>query len=367
MEVVNLLKFLNNVSDLYTLSYAKCENELVNFLDLMVEDEQFTHSINLGLIFLKPKTIDRYEKYIIIDGLSRLLSLSLLLHAICECYKQTTSQNDNAIKTIRSKYLFCGKKLKLHLADKDDVIYTKIINGERLSGQEKKSPMFKLLHSFWAQIKNEKLQAATIFKMLQKINITIVETDHVSPRDLYLRLNKDKRYINQIDLIDDYLKENHVFEIWNEIKKTYTIEKNDMLNFLKDFFVTKFNFKTFSSERLYESFVNYFETMRQYLSAEIIMNKMKHSAMLYFQLINIDFKNENIRDALVNIKRHNGGDTYAYILTVYEDYYSGSISESIFIEILNTIDEYLKNRQNSGKNIDFNELILYLNALISYK
>ena len=52
---------------------------------------------------------------------------------------------------------------------------------------------------------------------------------------------------------------------------------------------------------------------------------------------------------------------------VYEDYDDNNISESIFLEILNTIDEYLKNRQESGKNIDFNELVQYLNALISFK
>lgn len=48
MKVVNLLEFLNKAKDLYTLNYAMCDNELVNFLDLMVEDEQFTQKIDLG-------------------------------------------------------------------------------------------------------------------------------------------------------------------------------------------------------------------------------------------------------------------------------------------------------------------------------
>ena len=34
---------------------------------------------------------------------------------------------------------------------------------------------------------------------------------------------------------------------------------------------------------------------------------------------------------------------------------------------IDCIDEYLKNRESSGKNIDFNELVQYLNALISFK
>ena len=173
MKVINLLDFLNSVSNLYTLKFAKCGDELVNFLDLMTEDEQFTRKIDLGIVYVNQKSIDQYT---IVDGLNRILSLSLLLHAVCECYKKTTKQNESAIKTIRSKYLLHKSKMKLKLYGKDAEIYAKIIDGERLNGHEKETPMFKLLHSFWVQIKEEKLQAASIFKMLQKICITVIET-----------------------------------------------------------------------------------------------------------------------------------------------------------------------------------------------
>ena len=103
METVNLLDFLNITRNLYALDYSKCNGELVNFLDLLTEDEQFTHSIDLGIIYLSSLNDNKYR---IVDGLSRIVSLSLLLHAICECYKQTTTQNAKAINTIRSKYLF---------------------------------------------------------------------------------------------------------------------------------------------------------------------------------------------------------------------------------------------------------------------
>lgn len=365
MRTVNLLKFLNSATDLYTLDFAKCDGKLVNFLDLMTEDEQFTRTIDLGIIYVHQRMEDQYT---IIDGLNRIVSLSLLLHAICECYKKTSSQNEKAIKTIRSKYIFSsGSKFKLHLNPEDMDLYYKIISGERLSGHEKAKPMFVLLHNFWTQIKEEKLQASNIFKMLQKVNVILVETDSVSKRDLYFQLNKNHKNINQIALIEHFLNENGVLNIWSDIKSSYFIEKNDIVLFLKDFFITKFNYKKFSVDRLYESFVNYFETMMQYISEDTIMNNIKRSAMLYYNMLYVNFKNEDIRRIFINIKRHNGSDTYAYILNVYEDFYTGSISESIFIEILNTIDEYLKNRQNSGKNIDFNELVQYLNAIISFK
>ncbi len=364
MKTINLLKFLNNVHDIYTLDFARCSGELVNFLDLMTEDEQFTKSIDLGLIFVNQKSLDGYT---IVDGLGRFVSLSLLLHAICECYKKTTSQNEKAIKTIRSKYLLNGSKPKLHLGEEDSDLYLKIINGEKLSGHEKTKPMFVLLHNFWTQIKEEQLQASKIFGMLQKIHITLVETDNVSKRDLYYKINSQNRELNQINLIDDFMKENGILDEWNEIKSGYFVNKSDIEIFLKDFFITKFNYKTFNPKRIYESFVNYFETMIQYTAKDSLLKNIRTSAGLYYNILNLNFASDDIKKAFIEIKRHEGEDTYAYILSVYEDYSEGRITEATFIEILNTIDEYLKNRQKSGKNIDFNELVQYLNAFITCK
>ena len=363
MEVINLLDFLNSAREIRSLEYARCCDNLINFLDLMTEDEQFTRSIDFGLIYAK-EIAD--GKYILADGLGRLVSLSLLLHAVCECYKKTTQRNEKAIKTIRSKYLLRNGKPKLSLNDKDMSVYTKIINGERLSGHEKSSPLFVLLHNFWSQIKEEQILAANIFTMLKKVSITLVDTDDVSARNLYYKLNCSRK-LNQISLIDDFLKEKKLTEKWNEIKERYFIEKSDIYLFLQDFFITKFNYKNFNQQRLYESFVNYFETMEQYLSKRSLMEKIERSAKLYYDIINLNFENYNIKNAFIQIKKHGGEDTYAYILNVYEDYFDNNITEDIFLEILKTIDDYLINRQTSGKNIDFNELIKYLNAFIACK
>lgn len=363
MKVVNLLEFLNNAKDLHTLTYAKCDDELVNFLDLMTEDEQFTQRIDLGIIYLNQKT---FEQFTIVDGINRLISLSLLLHAVCECYKKTTAQNEKAIKTIRKKYLMTGSHTKLHLNERDAIVYNKIINGERLSGNEKNSKLFVLLHNFWSQIKQENLQAANIFKMLKKITVTIVDTGDVSMRSLYYKLNEDKN-IDQLLLIQDYLKENGLDSEWNIITSKYFLNRDDVILFLKDFFTTKFNFKKFSEERLYESFVNYFETMMQYMSENSVMKRMKRSASLYHDILNVTFNNEDIRRAFINIKKASGEDTYAYILNVYEDFVDENISEGTFIEILNTIADYLANRKKNSNDIAFNELIQYLNAFITCK
>lgn len=364
MEKMNLLEFLNTAKGLRALEYANYEGGLSDFPNILTEDEQFTFSIDLGVIYLTPVGDLRFR---IIDGLDRIVTLSLLLHAVCECYKKTTPRNDKAIRTIRKKYLTkTNNTVKLLLNENEKEIYSKIINGERLSGKEKNSKLFLTLHNFWVHIKEDKIPASKIFSMLQKISVTLVYVANVSERDLFYSLHKD-RTINQVALISDFMREKKLKDEWQDIVDNCFLQKGDIDLFFRDFFITKFNYKTFESFKLYESFVNFFNTMNQYLPQETIISRIKRSASLYQNMLNINFTNPDIKQAFINIKKHNGEDTYAYLLSVYEDYYSNNISESIFLEILNTVDEYLRNRQNTGKNIDFNELVQYLNAFITCK
>ena len=363
METVNLLEFLHKAKDIYALEYAGFSNSLVNILDLIEVDEQFTQKIDLGIIYYSNITLDQYT---VIDGLNRLISLSLLLHAVCECYKKTSERNDKAIRTIRSKYLLTNGRSKLRLAPQDQELFDKIINGERLSGREKESKMFTLLHRLWTQIKENKLQAGHIFKMLQRINVITIEADGVPQRDLYYSLNKLSKDLNQLLLIADYLKNIGIVDEWNNLKQIFNND-NDLKIFFRDYFVTKFSLEHFDESKLYENFVNYFDTMLQYMPEDVLMAKIIKSAKLYRDLLNVNIANENIKRALIQIKMHNGEDTYAYLLNIYEDYKENNLSESTFLEILFTIDDYLKNRVKTPNNVGFNELIQYLNAFITCK
>lgn len=363
MERVNLLAFLNKIQLLYTLDYAMCDREGVNFLDLINLEEQFTQNIDMGIIYVTQKTLGQFT---IVDGLNRILSLSLLLHAICECYKKTTEKNDIAIKSIRSQYLLDNNRTKLRLPREYQEIYDKIIFGERLSGREKDSPMFITLHKFWSKIKEENLQASNIFKLLKKIQIYLADTSDVSVRDFYYSVNKNNRVLNQLLLFENYLKDLNLKKDWDDIKHLYKNNSSDLNMFFKDFFITKINNK-YEEDYLYYYLTNYFETMLQYMSAPIIMAKIKYSAALYSDIININFTNDSIKKAIVQIKIHDGEDTFAYLLSIYEDYKDGNLTEATLLEILSTIDEYLKNRQKSPNNVDFNDLIKYLNAFITCK
>ena len=107
--------------------------------------------------------------------------------------------------------------------------------------------------------------------------------------------------------------------------------------------------------------------MLQYIPEDILISKIIHSACNYRDLLNVNINNENIRKALIQVKMHGGEDTFAYLLNIYEDYLDNNLSESTFLEILSTIDEYLIKRLKTPNNVSFNELIQYLNAFITCK
>ena len=364
MNTVNLLDFLSESKDLNTLDYIKCDMDLLNFLDLFTEEEEFTQKINLGIFFIDYSSMG---KVVIVDGINRLLSLSLLLHAVCECYKKTTPKNEKAIKVIRSKYLLNGTKTKLRLPKKEQEIYEKIIFGEHLSGREKETPIFVLLHNFWSQIKQENLTAARIFAMLQKIQIITVDVDNTEVRDLYYCLNKDKAGLDHLLLIGNYMKKLSVMDEWNAFKEIFHDNKADIYRFFKDFYVTVFKYKEFKEDRAYETFVNYFDTMLKYKTAKDIIKSINKTAFIYKDIVNVNIDDDEIKKGIINIKMHNGEDTYSYILCLFEDYIDGNISRVVFLEILSTIDEYLRNRLKTPNEVSFNELIKYLNAFLTCK
>lgn len=363
MKEVNLLEFLNKIKTIRVPDYADNLGCMVNYLDLLALDDDFVQKVNFGVFYISQQSLDRV---VLADGSARIISLSLLLHAICECYKKTTPKNAQAIEIIRKKYLLNGVKSKLQLPEEMKTIYEKIIYGDRLSAKEKKNLIFQRLHSFWTQIKEEELQASEIFKMLQKASVFVDDINPNDVRELYYVLNKHRK-LNGINLVKDYLAQYGLKEAWSEFAEQYNNKESDIIRFFNDFFKNKFNFKDFSVDKLYEYFVNYFETIIKYTNPKSAMERLQKSASLYLDLLNVNMGVDELNKLLVKIKMYEGEDTYPYLLSVYEDYKDGNLTESTLTEIMTTVAEYLKNRQKTGNDLDFNELINYLNAFLACK
>lgn len=362
MNYYKVLDYLENTGHLHALDFSKkCvySSKMSNYIfDLF--DISVRHCV--GVVYTKP--IKPGEHYVV-DGLSRLITISLFLLAVCECWKNTTERNDLFIKKIKSKYLLRNDRPKLILSGTANKVYESLMLGERISGRDKKTILFCTYHEYWTKLKLGNYDIKDIMDKLENMYMynAVIESDNV--RDFYYTLNSDNAKLNQVALIRDFLKENDASYEWAEIEQLFYNNKDYLMLFLRDYLITKYKSNKIPYNAYYTVFKDYVLKLKKYKPVAKIVEKMHESAITYNNILSVEIPDEEIKNKFVQIKFNEGDDTYAYLLEIYEDYLDKNITKETFLEILTAINEYLANRkEKSGLRGNFNDLISDLNKLI---
>lgn len=98
VKTLNLLDILNKSQVLYSTDYSGEYQAPADLLENILENSGSEEPIFNGIMFLQ-KTSSR--SYLVVDGIKRIIQFSLLLHALCECYKLTNEKNNHAIELIK--------------------------------------------------------------------------------------------------------------------------------------------------------------------------------------------------------------------------------------------------------------------------
>ncbi len=365
MELFKSLDFLENSGFLHTLEYAKNCLYSAKLSNYVFDMFGITEKAGIGVIYTKP--IKLGEQFIV-DGISRLVGLSLFLYAVCECWKNTSERNELIIRKIKSNYILRNDRPKIVLKGANNELYESLLLGERISGKNKKTVIFCTYHEYWTKLKLGGYDLKDIMDKLDNLylyNINLTDMDDSSVRDLYYNLNIDNTRLNQIALIRDFLKEHDAGYEWAEIEQLFYSNKDYLLMFLRDYLITKYKIKKIPFNSYYLVLKGYVNELRKYKSPSKIIEDMHASAITYNNILNVDIPDEDIKSKFVEIKLNNGNDTYAYLLEIFEDYKDGSISKDTFVEILTAINEYLVTRNvNPGSRTNFNDLIADLNKML---
>ncbi len=365
MDLYKALEFLENTGHLYTLDYAKKCLYSAKLSNYMFDMSDITEPVNLGTFYSQPIKIG--EQFIV-DGVSRLVGLSLFLYAICECWKNTTERNELLIRKIKANYLLRNGRPKIILKGSNNDIYEPLLLGDRIAGKNKKTVIFCTYHEYWTRLKLGNYDLKDIMDKLDKLylyNINLADMDSARIRDFYYTLNIDNQKLNQIALIRDFLKELDAEYEWSEIEQLFFNNKDYLMMFLRDFLVTKYKIKKIPYNSYYIVLKDYINKIIKYKSASQAVEDMHASAITYNNILNVDIVDEDIKNKFVEIKFNKGTDTYAYLLEIFEDYNDGNISKDTFVEILTAVNEYLINRNaNPGIRTNFNDLISDLNKML---
>lgn len=361
MEIVtlNLLDILHKSQALYSTNYSGEFRTPVDFLDLILENSDTRDSIVFGLMFLQKKGD---KSYLVVDGMKRLITLSLFLHAICECYKLTNEKNIHAIKLIKSRYLFNEEETKIQLNGFAKQVYEKLVKYEKMTPEEKAHPMFEMLHDFWVKIKMNNISAVQLFNELKKMKVLccIYEDCDVENRDLYQLLNAYQS-IDEIALITDFVKDYapEDEQYWFDIMKLYKdIDLSECFeDFIRNFLTIQKN-GIIPQSNLYRSFKRFYQRMNVYQQPKEIFKTIEKFAKHYIQIIQADFENFEIKKLVTTINEQNMHETYPYLLEVLDDYKAGRLTEETLIELLTTVIKFIEEQRQGHftSTIDFANL-----------
>lgn len=165
----------------------------------------------MGSIVLKPRKLGGVEKYVIIDGQQRMITLLVLIALI-----RDKAKGDNATlsDTIQSSYLFnrdiksASERFKLRPSDTDNTSFERIMNGESdVQGRLADAYVF-----FEQRLEEEKDESGnrydleklkeTIVDNLRAVEIVLAEKD--DPNRIFETLNSRGLELEQADLVRNF-------------------------------------------------------------------------------------------------------------------------------------------------------------------
>lgn len=372
-SVKSIYKILNDAESIssngFSNGYNFDESSASEYFNELIGNSELPVPIFSGILILEKTD----NKFTVIDGIQRITTIGLLLSALCESYKGSSKQNQDAKDKIFSRYLTFNHKPRLKLTGKDQTIYRKILFSEGLTEQEKTSNLYRTYQCFINEIKSHKCSGNKLFKILSKIQFMTVLTDktEISARELYQALNSGKTE-SQINLISDFIEqEDHEASMLlrgraNEFKESeYLFE-----SFLKDFLNTRLDKETLHERKLYNNFKNYYYKISKYQDTKSIVKEVLKYSNYYLKIINADFESQEIKEQLEILNKNGGNDTYPYLMQVIDDLENGHIDLEALLNILMMINLFIQSRKEisiSNINIDFASLSKELNKMLILK
>lgn len=377
-SIISASEILNNAKELisagFSAGYSFDGINAEEYFDELVESAGLVIPIFSGILIMEKSD----DSFTIIDGLQRITTISLLLCALCETYKNTSQKNDEAKNKIFSRYLVNQTEPKLILGNEEHEVYKKILFQQDLNDNEAESNLAKTYLCFVNKIKEHKISGTELFRMVSKIQFMLITINksEVSIRDLYQALNNYKNK-PQINLISDFIYqrgkcEGKYGDKWLEIVNLYKELGSQCLieDFIRDFLIIQNDGKVPHKNALYNNFKSYFIKISKYLTSEIIVDNICKYAKNYLKIINADFEDNEIKEQIIILNENNGQDSYPYLMEVMDDLENGHINKEVFSDILTMINSFVKNRQENPLSevaIDFNNLSKELNKMLVLK
>lgn len=374
-SIKSVSEILSNAQKLtcaeFSDSYNFDDTNAGEYFDEMIREAAYASPIFSGIIIMEQSG----KKFTVIDGLQRLITISLLLCALCETYKNTSEKNEEAKNKIFERFLIHKKEPKLRLKGEQRDIYKKILFCGEMSESESSSNLALTYKCFLNKIRELAISGTEFYKIISKIQFmfVLIDKSEVSIKELYqtLNLNKDKSQINLIlSFIGQKCSSREI--MWQKTLLAYQCSGIEDLfeSFIKDFLIIQNDGKTSNKNALFNSFKSYFAKMSNYQNDIQIIETLCKYSQYYLKIIKADFEDEAIREQINTLNQNRGKDAYPYLMEVLDDLANGLIDSEVFLNILTMINSFLQQREENALanvTISFASLSKEINKMLILK
>lgn len=302
------------------------------------------------------------SQLLVIDGQQRLVTISLLLAALGKAIEDTNIQSDITRKKINNYYLFNNEeegdqRYKIILTQSDKETYIRLIEDRELP-----SPASKRIVENYRFFQDEiQKSGADLIKIYQAINRLIIvdvslDRNYDNPQLIFESLNSTGLDLSQADLIRNYILmglENETqtrlyIDYWYPMEQSFSRADSAKRfdRFMRDYLTVKNKGNIPNIGEVYEDFKRHVQRLGTPIEDAVadIYKYSKYFSKLAFS----QDDDEDIKRILSDINTLRVDVAYPFLLEVYDDYQSRTITREEFVEILKLVESYVFRRAVCG-------------------
>ena len=345
----------------YSWQIAQCNKLLNDILRISRDPSVSGHFIGSVVYFQENiHTVSDVPKLLVIDGQQRITTVSLLIAALAEFIKDNETGIDTNFSKLQNYYLLNPEeeselRYKLLLTKRDKETFINIVKGVKPTG-EFSLRIWENFEFFKRQISKE--NAADIYNGILRLFVVDValEKDKDNPQLIFESMNSTGLDLSQADLIRNYILMGQEIKIQTELyeKFWFPMEQsygNDYTStfdwFMRDYLSVKSGYIP-RIDRVYEEFKAYVQSNKAPKTiTEVVKDIVKFSGY-YVNMILHKEPESILLQGFKNISKLKVDVSYPFLLPVYDDYSTGTISKDEFSEIISLVENYVFRRAICG-------------------
>jgi uncharacterized protein with ParB-like and HNH nuclease domain len=303
--------------------------------------------------------VSSVPQLLLIDGQQRITTLSLLLAALSKVLANGNIEGDMTQRKINNYYLFNSEeghdlRYKILLTRNDKETFFNIIEDRELPALFSHH-IVENYKFFEEQIRNNKqIDLTKLYQGIRKLFVVDISLDrnYDNPQLIFESLNSTGLDLSQADLIRNYIlmglepkeQEKLYNDYWHPMENSF--EQVDYAvyfdRFMRDFLTIETG-QIPNIGEIYSEFKSYVNSNNDTLIIEII-KKVHYYSKLYVKLIYGREDDQDIRNAINDIRDLKVEVSYPFLLQVFDDYSKQHISRNEFLSTLGLVESYVFRR-----------------------